>query len=120
VKFYLDENLSDKIARAARENGVDVISSHECGRNNLIDAEQLRLAALDGRCLVTGDRDDYVALTWQCMADQTPHAGVLIVAHSLRQSDIGGLVRALIAYHETHLGDHPAYIVDYLRPATGP
>ncbi len=118
MKFYLDENLSDKIARAARDHGVDVISSHECGRDNYNDAEQLRLASLDGRCLVTRDRDDYLALTWQAMSGETPHAGVLIVARSLHQSDIGSLVRALVAYHQTHAGDHAAYTVDYLRPAT--
>jgi predicted nuclease of predicted toxin-antitoxin system len=118
MKFYLDENLSDTIAKVARQHGVDVISSHESGRNSLSDAEQLRLAALDGRCLVTRDGGDFVAQTFRVLANDAPHAGVLIVTRALHLHDVGSIVRALVDYHVSHPGDHPAYTVDYLRPVT--
>lgn len=82
MRFYLDENLSQQVARLARSRGLDVISSPECGRNGLSDAEQLRLAAQEGRCLVTRD-DDFFELTQEFLRGRTfrvqgrPHLGVL-------------------------------------------
>ena len=55
--FFLDEDLSPRIATIAREQGLDVLSTHESGRNGLDDEEQLRFAAQEGRILVTCNRD---------------------------------------------------------------
>ncbi len=117
MKFYLDENLSNAIARAARERGLDVISSHECGRNTFTDVEQLRLAGLEGRCLVTRDAADLKELTHQALAVESPHAGILFVSASLINEDFAGIASALVAYAQLHPGDLPASTVDYLRPA---
>jgi uncharacterized protein (DUF433 family) len=37
VRFYLDEDLSPRAASIARAQGVDVLNSHDCGRNGLAD-----------------------------------------------------------------------------------
>lgn len=63
MRFVLDERLSPRIAAIARGLGLDVISCVEAGRRGLNDEEQLRLAALDGRCMVTQDHDDLDALS---------------------------------------------------------
>ena len=34
LKIYLNENLSWKVAKALREYGCDVVSSHEVGMNS--------------------------------------------------------------------------------------
>jgi predicted nuclease of predicted toxin-antitoxin system len=114
VRFYLDEDLSDRIARIAREAGLDVVSSHETGRDRLPDREQLRLAALDGRCLVTINGRHYIRLTEEFLVTQRPHLGVLIIARSLLANDFAGVARALATFAAEHPDDLPGYTVQYL------
>ena len=114
MRFYLDEDLPPRIAVIARPQGLDVITSHECGRNGLPDEEQLRLAAEEGRCFVTRNRDDFLRLTQQFFESQRPHAGVLIVSRSLPNRDVAGIVAAPVAYAEGNPGDLPSYTTAYL------
>ena len=65
MQFYLDEDLSQRVADLARAQGLDVVSSHECGRDGLSDEEQLRLAAEKGRCFVARNRNHFIPLTVQ-------------------------------------------------------
>jgi hypothetical protein len=44
VRFYLDENLAEGIAAAARRLGVDVVGSQATGMNGTDDASQLAFA----------------------------------------------------------------------------
>jgi len=48
-RFYLDENLSRRLAPLCRARRLDVTSAQELGRMGLSDAEQLRHAAAEGR-----------------------------------------------------------------------
>jgi len=116
VRFYLDEDLSDRVASVARSQGLDVISSHECGRDGLPDEAQLRLAAAEGRCFVTRNRDDFVHLTVRSFESLRPHVGGLIVPPSLPNSDFAGIARALMSYAREHASGLPAYSIDYLAP----
>ena len=114
VRFYLDEDLPAKVAVLARAQGVDVVACSECGRYGLSDEAQLRLAAEDGRCLVTRNRDDFTRLTTLFFDRQWPHAGVLIVSRSLPNRNLARLTRALVAYSQRYEGDVPAYLIDFL------
>lgn len=116
MRFYLDENVSDKVAAIARERGLDVVSSHECERDKLPDDEQLRLAAEDQRCLVTRDYRDFMPLTRRFLENRWPHAGVLIVPPSLSNGAFAAIVEALIAHAQGHPDGMPSYMVDYLIP----
>jgi hypothetical protein len=115
--FYLDEDLSDRIAIIARSFGLDVISSHECGNDGLDDETQLLQAARDSRCFVTRNRADFVALSVRSFERDSPHCGVLLLAGSLPGDDFAGIARALVEYTESHHDGLPAYSVDFLRPA---
>jgi predicted nuclease of predicted toxin-antitoxin system len=119
VKFYLDENLSQKVAEICRRAGLDVVSSHEVGRNHLPDEEQLQLAAEDGRCFVTRDAGDLVDLTTLFSERRRPHMGLLIVPRSLHNGDFAGIARAIVAYASLQEHDMPSYMVAYLS-AHGP
>ena len=94
--------------------GLDVVSSHEVGRNGLADHEQLLRAGVDGRCLVTIDRDDFVALTVTFADAGQAHAGLVIVPRSIPVSDFTRVAHALGAYAARNPeGLHP-YTIDYL------
>jgi predicted nuclease of predicted toxin-antitoxin system len=114
VRFSLDEDLPPRMAEIARGLGLDVISVHERGQQGLPDAEVLRLAALERRCLVTRNRDDFIELTNRFLENEWPHAGVLIVPRSLPNNDFAGLARALVAYSEHHPGEIESYTLDFL------
>ena len=51
MKYYLDEDLSPKIAEILRKHNIDAISAHEIGMVEVTDIEQLDLAHPDYRAL---------------------------------------------------------------------
>lgn len=65
------------MAEICRANGLDAISSHECGRDGLTDEDQLRLAAADGRCFVTRNYGCFAALTHTFFQMGWAHPGVV-------------------------------------------
>jgi predicted nuclease of predicted toxin-antitoxin system len=106
MKFYLDEDLSPKIAEILRRGGIDALSAHEAGMCEASDRKQLEFAATDKRCLVTRNRDDFIRLTVQFFNDQRPHWGVLIIPHTIPEdqfSRIAGLIKKFSSRHQKGL-----------------
>ncbi|HEX5501107.1 MAG TPA: DUF5615 family PIN-like protein [Thermomicrobiales bacterium] len=114
MRCYLDADLSPRVAVIARAQGLDVVSAHELGQHDRDDGEILRLAARDGRCLVTRNRDDFILLTVQFFENEWPHAGVLIVSRSLPNSDFAGLARALVAFASQYSDAMEPYTINFL------
>ena len=114
MRFYLDEDLSPRIAAICRGLGLDVVSSVEAGNGGLTDREQLQLASQDDRCLVTQNRADFVRLTVEFFEQLQPHAGVVLVPDSLPTDHFSGIAQALHAYAEAHPGQAMDYVVDFL------
>ena len=113
MRFYLDEHFSPRIAEIARGLGLDVVSAVELGRPGLSDQTQLELAAQDGRCLVTKDRD-FLSLTVRFLEGHQSHNGVLLVSRSLPLDHFTGIAQALLWYAELHANTPMAYVIDYL------
>lgn len=119
MRYLLDEDLSTEISRVGRGLGLDVDNVQEIGRRGREwpDERQLEQAAIDGRCFVTSNRDDFRRLTDAFAAEGRAHAGVLVVPHTLRNRGPVAVARALAAFERTR-GTFPvAYLFDFLRPA---
>jgi predicted nuclease of predicted toxin-antitoxin system len=114
VKYYLDEDLSQKIAELVRAHGIDARSVHEVGSEGASDAAQLDRAARQGRCMVTRNRDDFIRLTVEYYHGHRPHCGVLIVTQRFAGDRFAAIARALVAYAHRHPHGLPAYTVDFL------
>ena len=114
MKYYLDEDLSPKIAKLLRENQIDCSSVHENNRIQLSDREQLEFAAYENRCLVTKNRDDFIKLTVQFFNSQLPHHGILIIPYSYPGDQFSKIAEALKHYAGLHPSGMAPYTVDFL------
>ncbi len=75
MRFFLDEDLSDRVARIARNLGLDAHSVHEVNRRNLDDFEHLDYAAEHNMVMVTRNRNDFLALNDEYHATGKPNVG---------------------------------------------
>lgn len=96
MTFYLDENLSPRIAEMLRARGLDVVSAHEVpGNTQLDDRSQLFYAAGAGRALVTCDVEDFAELTGEFIAANREHAGIVFVPPSFRTDEFAAIADAV-------------------------
>lgn len=105
LRYFLDEDLSFRVAEGLRRSGVDALSVHEIERANrsIPDEEQLAFAASEGRVLVTYNRADFQALDGHWHAVGRNHAGIIWCSErTILRSAIGDLVRALEAVATQH------------------
>ena len=114
MKFYLDADLSPKIAELLRRQGFDAISAPEVGSAQLSDPEQLGLAAQDSRALVTKNARHFILLSHEAVRRQAPHAGIILCPPSMRGSEIRAIADALIRLAQRYPGGLGGYDVIYL------
>ena len=114
MRFYVDEDLSGKIAEIARGMGVDIVTAHECGNFGSDDAVHLAFAANEGRCLLTRNRDHFIALTVKFFEEERPHAGVLVVPYTMPSDQFSLIARAITQYDSDHPDGMSKYGLDYL------
>ena len=114
MKFYLDEDLSPKIAEILRKRGMDALSCHEAGMKGASDLEQLEFAAKKKRCLVTRNRNDFIRLTLQFFNEKRTHLGVLIVPHSIPGDQFSRIAQKLQLVFAGHPRGFEPYQIDFL------
>jgi predicted nuclease of predicted toxin-antitoxin system len=78
IKLYLDEDVHKRLAVALRLRQFDVVSVHELERQGLSDAEQLQLAAQEGRTLFTYNTADFVKLHLDWHQRGETHSGIIL------------------------------------------
>jgi len=92
ARLYLDEDVHRRVASALRLRHYDVVSAHEGQRWGLTDAEQLGLAASQGRVIVTFNVADFVVLHDDWLRSGRTHAGIVVS----EQLPISVMVRRLL------------------------
>lgn len=116
MKYYLDEDLSPKIAEILRKYGTDAVSAHEVSMLQSTDMEQLDRAASEDRCLVTSNRNDFIRLTVQFFNEHRRHAGVLIIPHTLPADKFSFIAKSVIKHHSKNPKDiMEPYTIDFLE-----
>ncbi|OGW13425.1 MAG: hypothetical protein A3G93_01620 [Nitrospinae bacterium RIFCSPLOWO2_12_FULL_45_22] len=115
MKYYLDEDISPKIAELLRKYQIDAISAHEVGMTQALDKEQLEYAVSKGRCMVTRNRNDYIRLTVQFFNEHRPHYGVLIIPYTLAGDKFSLIANALKKYTSKHPSGMESYTIDFLE-----
>ena len=96
MTFYLDENLSPRLAELLRARGLDVVSAHEVpGNTQLDDRSQLLYAAGARRAIVTCDIEDFAELTGEFLATNREHAGIVFVPPSFRTDEFAAIADAV-------------------------
>lgn len=116
MKFYLDEDLSPRIADILSNRGADAVSAHEIGMIQASDLEQLERATAGGRCFVTRNRNDFIALTVQFFNEHRSHFGLLIVPYSLPGDRPEIIARSILKYTSDHPKGMSPYAIDFLKP----
>ena len=118
MKYYLDEDLSPKIAELLRKRNIDCISAHEVGMLQASDTEQLIFAARSERCLLTRNRDDFIRLTVQFFNEHLPHYGVLITPNTIPGDQFSRVANAVAGYASFHPKGMQPYTIDFLSSNT--
>jgi hypothetical protein len=84
ARFYLDEDVPHGAAGIGLALGLDIIAAKDVQPSlPQDDPVHLQTAALDGRVMVTYNRDDFILATRDAFAAGLPHAGVLILTRKL-------------------------------------
>ncbi|MGH9657112.1 MAG: DUF5615 family PIN-like protein [Bryobacteraceae bacterium] len=102
MTFYLDENLSPRIAEMLRARGLDVVSAHEVGNTRLDDRSQLRYAAGARRAIVTCNIRDFIELAGEFVAANVEHAGIVLVPPTFPTDDFAAIADAVEYITEQH------------------
>ena len=113
VRYFFDNHLPNVVARELRRRGVDVQTAHAAGRRRTADPDILRQATVDGRAVVTEDRD-YIALAADFQARGEPFAGVVFCDHLTYVNRPGLLLQALLILHGVYTADDMRDRLEYL------
>lgn len=114
MKFYLDEDISPKVADILKKNHIDAISAHRVEMIQASDDAQLAHAAAEKRTMVTRNRNDYIRLSVQFFNEMRPHHGVLIIPYTLPGDKFALIAESLIEYVIQHPNGMEPYTVDFL------
>jgi uncharacterized protein with PIN domain len=120
VKFYIDEDISPKVAEILRKRGIDAVSAHDIGMAGVSDEDQLAEAVARKCAIVTRNRDDFMALTVQAFENRSPHYGLVVVSHSIPGSDFRGMAALLEKCAKKNPEGIGAYTIEFIVASDRP
>jgi len=97
MRILLDAHISGRmVGKALIERGHDVLAlDSEIELEGLSDPEVLKLAADEGRVLVTANIRDFEPLLREWAGESRPHAGVILVPSTVRNEACGLLISSV-------------------------
>ena len=93
---------------------MDAVSAHETDMLEASDEEQLSFAAVEGRAMVSRNKNDYITLTVQFFEDLKPHKGLIIVPHTIPGSEFSKLATLLKKYSTNHPQGMEPYTIEFI------
>jgi hypothetical protein len=124
LAYLTDEHISHVVAEQVRNKRADIpIESLLQWRNGVLrqTADDLVLAAAqeEGLTLVTYDQKTIPPILAELAMNEGHHSGVVFVDRNrIATNDIGGLVQALIAFHDQYAQQDWTDAVMFLSPAS--
>jgi len=107
IRFYLDENMAETVARGLRTRDIDVVTTPELGHKGFTDEAHLAYAYAENRVFVTED-EDFLALHSQGF----PHAGIVYYKQQSRTTK--EIIRGLILIYDVLMPEEMLNHVEYL------
>lgn len=95
LRFLFDEHVNVQAMKQLQARGVDVIQVGDVGLLARDDAVIFDWARRENRIIITRNYQDFAPLVAEAARQQLRFPGVLFLARSLSQSDVGGHVRAV-------------------------
>jgi predicted nuclease of predicted toxin-antitoxin system len=114
VKFYIDEDISPKVAEVLRKRGVDVVSAHDIGMTGASDEDQFAEAVSRKCAIVTRNRGDFITLTIQAFENRSPHYGLVVLSHSISGSNFKGMAALLEKCTRKNPAGMAAYTIEFI------
>ena len=114
MKFYIDEDISPKVAEILRKRGIEAVSAHDIGMAGVSDEDQLAEAVSRKCAIVTRNRGDFIALTVQAFENRSPHYGLVVVSHRISGSDFGDMAALLEKCAKKNPKGMGAYTIEFV------
>jgi hypothetical protein len=114
VKFYIDEDISPKVAEILRKRGIDGVSAHDIGLAGASDEDQFAEAVSRKCAIVTRNKDDFITLTVQAFENRSPHYGLVVISHRISGSDFGEMAALLEKCAKKNPEGMGAYTIEFI------
>lgn len=95
IRLYLDHHIWPRLVSDLRNHGFDALATSEVGFERALDEDQLAFAATHGRAILTYNIADFAELHRQWVAEQRPHAGIIVSRQPHARAYGGFLARVL-------------------------
>lgn len=88
IPIYLDEDVALPIAGALRKQHYDVVTAHDIGMLQHTDRAHLEYAITQERAIATHNRDDFLDLHNEWIANERKHFGIIIMIRRIPFGEI--------------------------------
>lgn len=96
AKLYIDEDITDLLARTLRSAGFDAVSAHEVGMRGQSDEEQLDYAIRQSRAFLTCNIKHFPNIAESYYLKGINHYGIIVST----QLEFGEMLRRVIFFLE--------------------
>ena len=98
IRLILDEDVHATLSTILQKRGFDIVHAQEADMKGLSDAEQLRFASQEQRCLMSFNVKDFVLLHNDYAQQGQQHWGIIVS----KQLPIGETIRRLLNVLQRH------------------